>query len=60
MSAPDTNIEKQKRRHFAPLWGIGSALVIAGIAMFAVPLWSPEVENDAAATTGAPLDEGSQ
>jgi hypothetical protein len=29
MSPPDTNIEKQKRRHWAPLWGIGLALVFA-------------------------------
>jgi cytoskeletal protein RodZ len=35
MSAPDTNIEKQKRRHWAPL--LGSALVVVfGIAML---LW---------------------
>lgn len=58
MSAPDTNIEKQKRRHWAPL--VGSALVVVfGIAMI---LWwaleqaaqapGPETETE----TGAPAE----
>lgn len=57
MSAPDTNIEKQKRRHWAPL--VGSALVaVFGIAMI---LWwaleqgaqapGPEGETPAEATS---------
>ncbi|WP_172299851.1 hypothetical protein [Pseudoruegeria sp. HB172150] len=29
MSAPKTNIEKQKRRHWAPLAGIALALIFA-------------------------------
>ena len=29
MSPPDTTIEKQKRRHRGPLWGIGLAVVFA-------------------------------
>ncbi|MDP3339683.1 hypothetical protein [Frigidibacter sp.] len=54
MSAPQTNIEKQKRRHWAPL--VGSALVVVfGVAMI---LWwmteeaveAPETDAPAAAT----------
>ena len=29
MSPPDTNLEKQKRRHWGPLWGIGLAVLFA-------------------------------
>ena len=60
MSAPDTNIEKQKRRHFGPLWGIALVLAVAGVAIFAVPLWSPEVEDEAAAEIGVAPVEASQ
>ena len=31
MSAPDTNIDKQKKRHKGPLGGIALALIFAGI-----------------------------
>ena len=34
MSAPDTNIERQTRRHKPSLWGIGIALAAA--AVFAI------------------------
>lgn len=34
MSAPDTNVERQTRRHKASLWGIGIA--VAAAAVFAV------------------------
>ncbi len=33
MSAPDTNIEKQKKRHSAPLLGIGAAVVVGVVAI---------------------------
>ncbi|PWJ18068.1 hypothetical protein [Jannaschia seohaensis] len=36
MSAPDTNIEKQKRHHAGPLIGITAGLVFAGILVFAL------------------------
>lgn len=35
MSAPDTNVETQKKRHFGPLIGITAGLVFAGILVFA-------------------------
>lgn len=33
MSAPETNIEKQKRRHFGPIIGIAAGLVFAAIIL---------------------------
>ena len=60
MSAPDTNIEKQQRRHFGPLWGITLVLVVAVAAIFAVPLLSPEVEDATAAQTGVGPVEATQ
>ncbi len=32
MSAPDTNVEKQARRHKTPLLGIAGSLIFAGVA----------------------------
>jgi len=50
MSAPDTNIEKQKRRHWAPL--VGSAIVVVfGIAMI---LWWALEQSAQAPETEAP------
>ncbi len=34
MSAPDTNIEKQTKRHIGPLGGIALALVTVGLLYF--------------------------
>jgi hypothetical protein len=34
MSAPDTNIDKQKKRHAGPIIGITAGLVLAGILLF--------------------------
>ena len=33
MSAPDTNIEKQERRHAPSLWGIKGAMVFGALMM---------------------------
>ncbi|MGR3435169.1 MAG: hypothetical protein ACU0CO_09830 [Shimia sp.] len=33
MSAPDTNVEKQKRRHRGPLRGIAFAVAFAGVLL---------------------------
>jgi len=43
MSAPDTNIEKQQRRHFPVLMGIGAVL----IAIVAFIFLAPAAEEDA-------------
>ena len=34
MSAPDTNLEKQERRHRGPLIGMAIAVIFAGILGF--------------------------
>ncbi|MGB3406355.1 MAG: hypothetical protein WBA67_02580 [Jannaschia sp.] len=34
MSAPDTNIEKQKKHHAGPLIGIAAGVVFAGLLLF--------------------------
>lgn len=48
MSAPNTNIEKQRRRHWGPL--IGMAVVVAfGVAMIMIWLGEEAVQSDPAA-----------
>lgn len=53
MSAPDTNIEKQERRHSASLLGIRGVLVFAAIMML---LWGGygvvKADEDASAFKG--------
>lgn len=46
MSAPDTNIEKQTRRHKGSFWGLALALIIATAAAVYFLGW-----------TGVPGDE---
>lgn len=46
MSAPKTNIEKQKRRHWPVILGIAAALAIVVAVLFALGVWD-----------GVPLDE---
>ncbi|TFL19724.1 hypothetical protein [Jannaschia formosa] len=36
MSAPDTNLDKQKRRHAGPLIGMAAGVTLAGILIFAL------------------------
>ena len=46
MSAPDTNIEKQQKRHYGPLWGITAVLIVVAIGIFAVPAATDEVSEE--------------
>ncbi|MBV2361282.1 hypothetical protein KUH32_16070 [Thalassococcus sp. CAU 1522] len=39
MSAPDTNIEKQRKRHKPALLGIGAVVGFAGVLLFALVVW---------------------
>ncbi|RKF14968.1 hypothetical protein D6850_08890 [Roseovarius spongiae] len=39
MSPPDTNLEKQEKRHKGPLVGIGGALAVAVLAFLGVLVW---------------------
>ncbi|QPM89246.1 hypothetical protein [Pseudooceanicola algae] len=60
MSAPDTEIAEQEKRHRTPIWGIVIAtivgLVIGGAATFKATSGDPE-PGDAAIT---PAGEGAQ
>lgn len=40
MSAPDTNLEKQKRRHKGPLGGIRLALLFAALLFVGFLIWT--------------------
>lgn len=54
MSAPDTNIDKQKRRHWAPLVGV-ALVAVFGIAMIA--WWALEQSAQAPGPDTAPPAE---
>lgn len=55
MSAPQTNVDKQTRRHKPAIWGISTALVIAAVAaVFALTRSEPLVEDQAAPNVVAP------
>jgi hypothetical protein len=57
MSAPDTNLDKQARRHRPAIWGISIALVIAVIvAAFALTRDEPLSEDQAAPASVAPVE----
>ncbi|MBS8227564.1 hypothetical protein [Vannielia litorea] len=45
MSAPDTNIEKQKKNHSGPLLGIGAAVLVGVLAIAAWLTWSADEGN---------------
>ena len=66
MSAPDTNIEKQKERHKAPLFGMSAAVLWSGILLVGLIIWVTMQGNDPSddqanpaltATEGAPVTE---
>lgn len=40
MSAPNTNVEKQKRRHKAPLVGMRAILIYAAILLIGLVTWT--------------------
>ncbi|MBY4892854.1 hypothetical protein KUL25_08770 [Rhodobacteraceae bacterium N5(2021)] len=52
MSAPDTNVEKQARRHKGSFWGLAIALFVAAIVAFYFLGWTnvPDEEQAAPAT----------
>lgn len=54
MSAPDTNIKKQKRRHKGPLTGIPLAILLATIAFVGFLAWAALTDSD---TDGAQSGE---
>ncbi|HBM59266.1 MAG TPA: hypothetical protein DD444_08745 [Citreicella sp.] len=49
MSAPDTNLDRQKRRHKGPLWGIWGGLAVVAVLFviwlaYAMTDTTPETE----------------
>jgi type IV secretory pathway VirB10-like protein len=56
MSAPRTNLEKQRRRHWGPLTGIVAMLVLVSvlITVYMVYLADTETPEQAPVTTQAP------
>jgi hypothetical protein len=42
MSAPQTNVERQARRHWGPLLGITAGLVFVGVILLGVFYWTGE------------------
>lgn len=48
MSAPDTNIDKQKKRHAGPIIGITAGLVFVALCLVAYLVYtsSPSTEGD--------------
>lgn len=56
MSAPDTNIERQKNRHGPSLSGISIAVGAALIALLALGFWRGVPLDEQAAPNGAPVE----
>ncbi|MEJ6389459.1 hypothetical protein [Gymnodinialimonas ulvae] len=58
MSAPDTNIDKQTRRHKPSLFGIALALIVAAVAAAVFIAWDGlEPESQAAPVTVQGADQ---
>ncbi|WP_050927955.1 hypothetical protein [Aestuariivita boseongensis] len=56
MSAPDTNVETQTKRHKGPLVGIAIAVAF-GVVMFLTIFFSAADDDDAATTAGPQMIE---
>ncbi len=53
MSAPDTNIKTQERRHKPSLYGVKGALIAAGLILLALVIFNVfKTEDRGAVTTG--------
>lgn len=62
MSAPDTNLDRQAKRHKGPLWGILTAVAVAGLLLLGYLLWIAEegdapYEDQGTAPASAPASE---
>ena len=55
MSAPDTNLDRQKKQHKPSLWGIGAAGIF-GVALLLVVVMVSVGANEKVAEDGAPSD----
>ena len=46
MSPPDTNLDKQKKRHKAPLTGMWMVVIFAGVLLIALATWQAYTGNE--------------
>ncbi len=61
MTAPDTNVEKQQRRHRPSLIGMSVAAAIVAIVFIALVMWpKPLVDGETGAELARPAAEDSQ
>lgn len=56
MSAPDTDLEKQQKRHRGPIWGITLGLVFVAILALGAFVWPGVPLDRQAAPDGAPTE----
>ena len=59
MSAPDTNIEKQERRHKGPMTGMKAAIGFALVLFLGLIVWTSYQADNETATTPAQILSGS-
>ena len=53
MSASNTNLEKQTKRHRGPLFGIAAALIFAGVLFVGFAVWTSYQSDNASAESPA-------
>jgi hypothetical protein len=51
MSAPDTKLEKQARRHGPPLWGMAIGVLLATVSFLLILGWMTEDETPSGGNT---------
>ncbi|AHM05132.1 hypothetical protein roselon_02834 [Roseibacterium elongatum DSM 19469] len=56
MSAPDTDLDKQAKRHRGPIWGITFGLVCVALLALAAFVWPGLPLDQQAAPDGAPTE----
>lgn len=55
MSAPDTNTEKEARRHRVPLWGFAGVLTWALVLLAGLLIWTAYQSGNPTATSPAEI-----
>lgn len=54
MSAPDTNIDKQAKRHKGPLFGIGAGVAVALALLMVLLVWTVSQADEDEAEVSTP------
>jgi hypothetical protein len=62
MSAPDTNLKKQEKRHAGPLIGMAGGLLLAAILLFALITYQvdPVEDGEPEAVVAVPSTEATE